>query len=184
MQRPAPDPRDDASLIDAANRGDADAFAALYLRYRDWVVGLARRWTGDNDLALDVLQDTFLYVLRKLPGLALRSSFRSFLYPAVRHVAITRRARARRDAAGGALDADAVADDPPGLDASRAELAAALGALPAAQREVVLMRFVDGMELAEIADARDVPLGTIKSRLHHALRTLRDDPRTRSYFLP
>ena len=54
--------------------------------------------------------------------------------------------------------------------------------LPEGQLEVVLMRFVDAMTLQEIADAIDVPLGTVKSRLHNALRILRRDPRTRRYF--
>jgi RNA polymerase sigma-70 factor (ECF subfamily) len=64
----------------------------------------------------------------------------------------------------------------------RAELAAALAGLSPPQREVVLMRFVDDLELAEIAAALDVPLGTVKSRLHHALARLRDDPGTRDAF--
>jgi DNA-directed RNA polymerase specialized sigma24 family protein len=67
------DPRNDQELIAAANAGDATAFEVLYFRYRDWVVGLAFRFTGDRDLALDVLQETFLYFLRKFPGFNLTS---------------------------------------------------------------------------------------------------------------
>ena len=48
-----------------------------------------------------------------------------------------------------------------------------VAALPAAQRDVVLLRFVDDFSLEQIAAALDVPLGTVKSRLHHALQTLR-----------
>jgi RNA polymerase sigma-70 factor (ECF subfamily) len=54
-----------------------------------------------------------------------------------------------------------------------------LANLPLKQREVLLLRFVDGFSLDEIADALEIPLGTVKSRLHTALNTLRDDPRTR-----
>ena len=61
--------------------------------------------------------------------------------------------------------------------------AAVLGILPDAQREVLLMRFIDGMSLQEIAEALNIPLGTVKSRLHNALQTLRSDRRTRDYFL-
>ena len=50
------------------------------------------------------------------------------------------------------------------------------------QREVLLLRFVDGLSLAEIAEAMDIPLGTVKSRLHNALQTLRQDERTRNFF--
>jgi RNA polymerase sigma-70 factor (ECF subfamily) len=55
--------------------------------------------------------------------------------------------------------------------------------LSAGQREVLLARFVDEMSLEEIAAALEIPLGTVKSRIHNALATLRDDPRTRNYFL-
>jgi len=49
-------------------------------------------------------------------------------------------------------------------------------------REVLLLRFMDGLDLAEIARAMDIPLGTVKSRLHNALGTLRADPRTKQFF--
>jgi len=73
--------------------------------------------------------------------------------------------------------------DPTAPPTPRAELATALAALPIDQREVVLMRFLDDMSLSEIAEALSVPSGTVKSRLHRALETLRADPRTREYFL-
>ncbi|UCC97066.1 MAG: hypothetical protein JSW66_14615, partial [Phycisphaerales bacterium] len=55
----------DRQLIESANQGDPDAFGALYLRYRDWVYRLAWRFTGNREDALDVLQETFTYVLGK-----------------------------------------------------------------------------------------------------------------------
>jgi hypothetical protein len=55
-------------LVAAINDGDPTAFEVLYFRYRDWVAALAFRFTGDEHAALDVLQETILYVLRKLPG--------------------------------------------------------------------------------------------------------------------
>jgi len=63
-------------------------------------------------------------------------------------------------------------------------LAAALGVLPELHKEVLLMRVVDEMSMAEIAAALSIPVGTVKSRLHHALAALRADPRTKRYFLP
>jgi RNA polymerase sigma-70 factor (ECF subfamily) len=156
------------------------AFEALYRRHRDWVVRLARRFTGSEHDALDVLQETFAYLLRKLPGLRLTARMTTFLYPVVRHLSIDALRRRRRHAPAEALPD---APDPAEPQADREELAAVLAALPEPQREAVLMRYVDGMSLAEIAEALDVPLGTVKSRLHNALRALREDPRTRRYFL-
>ncbi len=176
-----PTPTDD-ELIAAANAGDTAAFEALYLRYRDWTVRLAYRFVGNNDDALDVLQDTFAYLLGKFPGFELRAKMTTFLYPVVKNLALARRRKNRTVDA----DTDVLAAIPNGSsgegDSRRAELVQVLGGLPDAQREVVLMRFVDDMTLDEIATALTVPTGTVKSRLHHALRALRDDPRTRAYF--
>jgi len=61
-------------------------------------------------------------------------------------------------------------------------LAAALAGLSEEHREVLTLRFVDGLSLAEIAEFMEIPLGTVKSRLHHGLSTLRQDPRTKSFF--
>jgi RNA polymerase sigma-70 factor (ECF subfamily) len=170
----------DEELLQRAKGGDPDAFDALYRRYREWVHRLAWRCTGNEQDALDVLQETFIYLLGKLPGLRLTASVTTFLYPVVKHLSSNLRRR-RRPAADeevlSALPAPATPSVP------RAELAAALTALSKEQREVVLMRFLDDMGLEEIAAALDVPTGTIKSRLHRALDTLRNDPRTRDYFL-
>src|SRR6185503_10070478 len=90
------DPRDDQELVALANQGDARAFEILYWRHRDWVVNLAFRFTRDRDLALDVLQETFLYLLKKFPGFTLTCQLRSLLYPAVRNLSIAGRRKAGR----------------------------------------------------------------------------------------
>jgi RNA polymerase sigma-70 factor (ECF subfamily) len=64
------------------------------------------------------------------------------------------------------------------------DLAAVVSGLPETHREVVLMRFVDGLTLEEIGQALDIPLGTVKSRLHNALAALRKDPRVLRFFEP
>ncbi len=173
--------RSDRELIEAVNTGDADAFEQLYHRYRDWVYRLAWRFTANHEDALDVLQETFAYLLAKFPGFELTASMTTFLYPAVRHLALNvRRRKSARHAGNEALNDIPMSESSP---TSRSELAAALGALSLEQREVVLMRFVDGLALSEISIALDIPLNTVKSRLYNALRSLRDDPRTHDYFL-
>jgi RNA polymerase sigma-70 factor (ECF subfamily) len=71
---------------------------------------------------------------------------------------------------------------PPTDGGEAADLRFVLTALPEEQREVLLLRFVDGLSLAEIAAAMDIPLGTVKSRVHNALQTLRRDERTQGFF--
>ncbi len=171
----------DEELLQRAKDGDGDAFETLYRRYRDWAHRLAWRFAGNEQDALDVLQETFLYLLRKLPDFHLTASLTTFLYPVVKHLSLNLHRRRQSNVDEEILLA---IPDPAVQSAPRAELAAALAGLPPDQREVILMRFLDDMSLDEIAQALDVPTGTIKSRLHRALETLRHDPRTRDYFLP
>jgi RNA polymerase sigma-70 factor, ECF subfamily len=173
----------DAALVAAINGGDSAAFEVLYFRHRDWVVGLAYRFTGDSDAALDVMQETFLYLLRKFPGFRLTANLKTFLYPAVRNLSISaRRKTARYQATPAELEQLEHTPAPTSPGAEAADLQVVLAALPEEQREVLLLRFVDGLSLAEIAAAMGIPLGTVKSRLHNALQTLRQDERTRAFF--
>lgn len=202
------DPRDDAALVAAINDGDTAAFEALYDRYRDWVYRLAWRFTANREDALDTLQETFAYLLRKRATLTLTARMTTFLYPVVKHTATRlRRRRQREPAAGDLAHPMAVGDvaqhaggpslrskggfttaDHPVLTIndnptdSLNDLRTILASLPGDQREVTLMRFVDDMTLPEIAAALDIPLGTAKSRLHHALKNLRESPTLKRYF--
>lgn len=175
--------RSDQELVAAANAGDASALEGIYFRYRDWVVNLAHRFCGDRDLALDVLQEVFIYLLKKFPGFELRCEIRSFLYPVVKHLALNARAKAGRFMAGEEGETLFEALEAPRLEATgEEELRAALAKLPEPQRETVVLRFMEGMDLAEIAAALEVPLGTVKSRLHHALEALRKNPALKEFF--
>jgi RNA polymerase sigma-70 factor (ECF subfamily) len=173
----------DRELIDLANKGDSEAFERLYYRYRDWVYRLAWRITGNRADALDVLQETFTYLLSKFPGFELTSSMTTFLYPVVRHISITISSKKNRIKTEEDMLDESIAATSQETDLSRSELAAVLAIVPEEQREVLLMRFVDDMSLQEIAVALDIPIGTVKSRLHNSLRTLRNDHRTQNYFL-
>ena len=173
----------DQELIELVNKGDPDAFEALYYRYRDWVYRLAWRFTGNQQDALDVLQETFTYLLGKFPGFSLTASMTTFLYPVVKHLSLTIRRKNRRFTSDEEILSEIAEPALKETQSSRSELAVVLAVLPDEQREVLLMRFVDDMSLKEIATALNIPIGTVKSRLHHALRTLRHDRRTRDYFL-
>jgi len=183
---PPPDPRSDHELIAALNAGDAAAFDAIYYRYRDRILRLAYRFTANHADAQDVLQETFSYLYRKFPGFRLTASMTTFLYPVVRNLSLEIH-RKKRTATTTNLDAVA---DLPGFDAgdqidqTRADLAAAMSNLSPEHRQTVLLRFVDDLTMEEIAAAMAVPVGTVKSRLHHAIAALREDPRIRRYFAP
>jgi len=163
----------DLELVDAINGGDQQAFAALYHRYKDWVTGLAFRFTGHHEDALDVLQETFAYLVRKFPGFELTAQMTTFLYPAVRNLSIAaRKKRVRSTSRDENLDLfpQAQAED----TTSRDDFSNMLNALSDAHREILLMRFVDDMTQPEIAAALELPLGTVKSRLHHAVQAVKN----------
>ena len=165
------------------NDGDPDAFEALYLRHRDWAVNLAFRFTTDRELALDVLQETFLYLLKKFPGFALRAKFTTFLYPVIRNLALNARKKNQRyELVDDKLEELTQPVEPHVEENLEEKLRVVMGSLPAQQHEVLLLRFVDDHSLNEIAEILEIPPGTVKSRLHNALRALAENPRTKKYF--
>lgn len=161
----------DSELVARANRGDTAAFEEIYRRHRDFVFRLALAKLGNADDALDVLQDIFLKLLARFPGFELRSAMSTFLYSFVDNVCSDRRARRRPTVALDAVEADPSASTMAECgDESGAGL---LAGLEPAQRELLTLRFVDDLSLPQLAKALGVPVGTIKSRLHRAIATLR-----------
>ena len=168
--------RSDLELVADANGGDQQAMETLYLRYRDWVLGGAMRLCGDRDDALDVLQEVFAYLFGKFPGFELRAQMKTFLYPAVRNLSLDKVRKRGRTVPLDETIAEPAAPAAPaaaGPAAGRARLAEMVAGLPPEQSEIILLRFADELRLQEISQALDVPLGTVKSRLRHALERLR-----------
>lgn len=191
---PSPDsPSDEAvdhALIERLNAGDARAFEALYQRHRDWVIAAALRLSRNHDAALDVTQEVFLHWLRRFPPHAppfmLRARVRTYLYTLTRSLVLTtarqRAARAPHLRSLAHTQPSFMADErQPSTERERA-LADALDSLDDIHREVLHLRYVDGLSIDEIALALSLPPGTVKSRLHHALHFLRGHPVARDYF--
>ena len=163
---------DDLQLIAAANRGDQQAMTELYQRHRSFVVNLAWRYLEDRDEAEDVMQECFAYLFSKFPGFVLTCELRTFLFPVVRNKSISR--LRRRKPSGGEeglehLAAGEAVDE----HSQRQRVSEIVSSLSDEHREVILLRFVDGLSLEEIARQLTVPKGTVKSRLHNALSKLR-----------
>jgi RNA polymerase sigma-70 factor (ECF subfamily) len=173
----------DHELIAAINDGDEAAFETLYYRHRDWVVNLAYRWTGDRDLAMDVLQETFFSLAKRFPGFRLTAKLQTFLYPVVRNISVNALRKSRRSQVNSVPTEVLETAAPEGRPADGDEqLQVVLAALGPEHRDVLVLRFVDELSLAEIAEVLGIPLGTVKSRLHNALGTLRRDERTKELF--
>ena len=181
MRRPT---GNDDTLIRAAGRGDAAAFAELMRRHRAWVCRLLCAFTKDADAAEDLAQEVFTRLHRHAKGYTGRGAFVSYLQQIAANVGRTyRRQEARVTFLSweDAVMARSGAPPPAGSDplaqlllrGLQAEVHAALHTLPSDQREAVFLRYFQGMTVPEIADRLNCPAGTVKSRLFHALRKIR-----------
>lgn len=162
-------------LVLRCQAGDGPAFAELFESYGPRLRYYLRKLVGDALEADDLLQDVWFDVFRALPKLADPAAFPAWLYRVARDRAF-RRLRRRRPPCG------PVADHEPEDRADRdgeftaddvAWVHAALDRLPPEHREVLVLRFLEGMPYGDIARVVGCALGTVKSRIHHAKRGLR-----------
>ncbi len=176
-------------LLSRARQRDADALSELVQVYSTRVYGLLFRLTGNRDVAEDLMQETFLRLLRTIEAYEHVGRFESWLFRIAANLARDRaRQRARRGEhlsidvpVTGELDADRSRNERSGPhdQAERAEsgrrLTAALQKLPPADREMVLLRHYSELSFKEIAELLDIPLGTALARAHRALQRLRSE---------
>ena len=120
--------------------------------------------------AEDLLQETFVRVLGGTNGLAHAASERAWLFGIARNVA----REARRDRRGRALVGDVAAVDAGEDDEPLTRMREAIARLPDGQREALELRLSEDLSYEEIAQVLEIPIGTVRSRLHHAVRSLRD----------
>jgi len=174
-----------ADLIQRFQRGQPGAFDALFERYQDYVYRVAFFITRNSGDAEEVVQETFIDVLRALPRYdpAGPARFETWLYRVTVNRCRTRYRRKRLPSA----DWDEMVEQierivngypnhqPEPVAVGREQKSAlwrAVDALPDAHREVVLLRYQSDLSYAEIAQALDLSLGTVKSRLYNAHKKL------------
>jgi RNA polymerase sigma-70 factor (ECF subfamily) len=162
--------------VDLARRGDRTAFGRLLRRHQRRVFALGMRWFRSADDADDLVQETFIRVWRSLERFDPARPFVPWLMTIAVNRAKTFAARARPEVE--AVDERIPWDGPsPEENAERARLAqdvaAAMDRLPEEQRVVLHLRAVDGLAYREIAEALDIPIGTVMSRLSRAREHLR-----------
>lgn len=178
------DPRNDEALVAATNRGDVDAFGVLYERHKLYCLRIARRYAASEAEAQDVVQDAFAWFLSRFPGFSLEAKLTTYLFPVVRNTALSRKRKGRREHAMGDHTPPTLAPPPPAPaeDSGRGMVERVIASLPEHQREVLLLRFADDLPLAKIAALLEIPVGTVKSRLHLGIAALREDPATAKFF--
>jgi RNA polymerase sigma-70 factor (ECF subfamily) len=167
----------DEALYARLLRGELAAFDRLYERFERPLFGFVRAQLGDPAEAEDVLHEAFLAVLRAGgAGNELRS-FRAWLFQVARNLCLNRvRARRRADRA---LEAAAREVEPAGPHAppparDPAALHQAVARLPPPLAEVYQLR-ARGLSYDELAATLEIPLGTVKSRMHEMMKRLREE---------
>lgn len=162
------------SLVERAQRGDREAFTSLAFELSDRLFAVAHRILRDFDSAGDALQVTLLRIWRDLPALKDPDLVEAWAYRILVRACHDALRKQRRQAPGlHLLGADGAEADPAISVADREQLDRAFQRLPVEQRAVIVLQYYRDLTLTEIAVVLQVPVGTVRSRLHYAKRALR-----------
>lgn len=186
---PAPAPRGtgswefDRDPLLALREGDAGPFEELVRRHSRTLLGFFRRQGVALEEAEDLVQDVMLKLHQAAPRYRAEERLQAYVFRVATHALVDRRRRAGVRPDRGARDDETLAERPaPGPGPAdlaarrdeRARLRAALVELSEGHRLVVELGALEGLSYAEVGSILGVPVGTVKSRMHHALRRLRD----------
>lgn len=178
----------DESLMLLYQKGDENAFAELFKRYKQPVYSYLVRYTGSASESEELFQDVFIKIHRAAPDYFPTAKFKTWLYTIVRNLCIDhyRKQRLRhavsmdeeKEGNAPSLHETIASEDPsPHQRSSDREIATileqALKTINADQREVFLMREKTGLKFEEIAEILGVSVNTVKSRMRYALEALR-----------
>jgi RNA polymerase sigma-70 factor (ECF subfamily) len=183
----------DEDLLERFRKGETEAFGILVRRYERELFGYLRRYLGDNSLAEDVFQNTFLQLYVKSGQYEPGRPVRPWLYTIATHQAIDALRRNgrhqavsleqfREEASEGDVRnlLETLESRGPGpLELAtgqerRERVRASVDRLPDFLRQVLVLAYYQGLKYREIADILDIPVGTVKSRLHAALVKLQE----------
>jgi RNA polymerase sigma-70 factor (ECF subfamily) len=164
-------------LVERCRQGDEGAFQELVDRYKDLVFTLIARTVHDRSRAEDIAQDVFLRVHRGLPYFRGEARLSTWIYRIVANVCLQDHARAPSavslDDEGGARAAPAAADRQFGDFELRDRLEKAIARLPANYRLLIAAHYLKGVQYEDLAEALQLPLGTVKTQLYRAKQQLR-----------
>ena len=166
----------DEELISAVARGDRRSFDDLMSRHQDLVFSVCVRIMGSRDAALDATQETLVTVFRKASQFRGDSAFTTWLYRVATNTCYDELRKAKRRRAEPLPEHHDPVDVRVGEQIESVELAptieSALGELSAEFRAALVLSDIQGMSMSEIAEALELPVGTVKSRVFRARRIL------------
>ena len=174
------------AVIRRVQRGDTDAFEALVAAYEKNVFNVALQMTGNREDAQDMTQEAFLKAYSSLSSFRGDSKFSSWLYRIVSNVCLDfKRRQGRRPSSSLTMEDDEgeniqldIADESQSPEAllerkmTREAVRAGLQQLPDEQRQILLLREIQGLSYEEIGEAMGLEAGTVKSRIFRARKKL------------
>lgn len=178
-----PDSPTDLELIQGTAAGSEESFRLLFRRWSPRLGRFLIQATRSRETGEDLLQEAFLRILRAAPRFSPTGKVSSWMYRICANLAYSHWRRIRSspfaysgipDGLAGAVSRKEAPDRERDMNAFVGEAREALGQLPENQRMVFLLKVEQGLRYEEIAAVLQCPLGTAKSRFHHAVRKLRE----------
>ena len=175
---------DDAQLIHDTLAGQSAAFGQLVRKYQDRLYHTLVHMVGSPEDALDIVQEAFVQAFLKLETFKRESAFYTWLYRIAFNMAASHRRRrkptlsveqARESSGSEPIDPELGPEDSVQRDERREQVRKAIAGLNEEHRAVLVLREIDGCRYEEIAEILDVPIGTVRSRLHRARLQLREE---------
>jgi len=163
-----------ALALERASAGDSNAFAELVREHQGMVFSIAYHYLQDRSLAEDLAQEVFLELYQNLGRIQSTAHLTFWLRRVTANRCIDQgRKKLRRRELALEESPEPAADDPPSDPLLLQRFRQSLAVLPERQRMVVILRFQEGLGPAEIAEALEMPVNTVKSTLHRSLEELR-----------
>ncbi len=175
-----PDEHDERALIERCRAGDDTAFGELVDLHKNLVYGLVYRMVSDRSRVEDLAQDVFLKVHRGLPYFRGEARLSTWIYRIVQNVCAAARSRRPSDVSLDREDGSGRRYDPGAADGAfgdlelRDRLEKAIAQLPEPQRLLIAAHYLDGVQYEALAEAMNIPLGTVKTHLYRAKKRLRE----------
>ena len=174
---------EDAQLIEAALGGQTDAFGRLVQKYQDRLYHAVAHMMGSKDDAQDVVQDAFVQAFVKLDTFRGKAAFYTWLYRIAFNASVSRRRRQKptvsversREVAGEEPSENTPPEERMQQQERAEQVQAALTRLSEEHRQVLVLREMEGCDYDTIAEILELPVGTVRSRLHRARLQLREE---------
>ena len=169
----------EAGLIARCQQGDERAFRELVDRYKDLVFGVIARSSVDRSHVEDLAQEVFLKIYRGLPYFRGEAKLTTWIFRIVLNL-LSQESQKRREQREVALDSEVPSHEPRSHDRSmsdlelRDRLEKAMARLPANYRLLIAGHYLNDVKYEDLAEALDIPVGTVKTHLHRAKKQLRE----------